>query len=176
MCEGITTLVTPALEADVNAFFASHPVKRADRTLKQHIEKLRIAVNNYRAGGSGGYEMFRGAKILWRSSQEIRDLIVSKAREARIPVFTSIPSNNNTGALFELGATMERHYYEDDEDESDTPPEKRWRGDKLVIGVEPGYQRAWDVEIQLKLQQPNIIIADSLEKMADNIIEWVSGG
>lgn len=40
-------------------------------------QKLRIAVNNYRAGGSGGYEMFRGAKILWRSSQDIRDLIIA---------------------------------------------------------------------------------------------------
>jgi 2',3'-cyclic-nucleotide 2'-phosphodiesterase/3'-nucleotidase len=49
-------------------------------------EKLRIAVNNYRAGGSGGYEMFRGAKILWRSSQEIRDLIVAYYTEhKRLP-------------------------------------------------------------------------------------------
>lgn len=39
-------------------------------------EKLRIAVNNYRAGGSGGYSMFRGAKVAWRSGREIRDLIV----------------------------------------------------------------------------------------------------
>jgi len=46
-------------------------------------KKLRIAVNNYRAGGSGGYEMFRGAKILWRSSQEIRDLIVAYYTEHR---------------------------------------------------------------------------------------------
>ncbi len=37
---------------------------------------LRLAVNNYRAGGSGGYEMFRGAKILWRSNQDIRQLII----------------------------------------------------------------------------------------------------
>ncbi|MBI4874767.1 MAG: 5'-nucleotidase C-terminal domain-containing protein [Acidobacteria bacterium] len=40
-------------------------------------QPLRIAVNNYRAGGSGGYGMFRGAKIVWRSSEEIRDLIVA---------------------------------------------------------------------------------------------------
>jgi 2',3'-cyclic-nucleotide 2'-phosphodiesterase (5'-nucleotidase family) len=39
-------------------------------------QPLRIAVNNYRAGGSGGYTMFRGAKVLWRSTREIRDLIV----------------------------------------------------------------------------------------------------
>jgi 2',3'-cyclic-nucleotide 2'-phosphodiesterase/3'-nucleotidase len=37
---------------------------------------LRIAVNNYRAGGSGGYEMFRAAPVLWQSHEEIRDLIV----------------------------------------------------------------------------------------------------
>jgi 2',3'-cyclic-nucleotide 2'-phosphodiesterase / 3'-nucleotidase len=50
------------------------------------LQKLRIAVNNYRAGGSGGYSMFRGAKILWRSSQEIRDLIVAYYTEhKRLP-------------------------------------------------------------------------------------------
>ena len=37
---------------------------------------LRIAVNNYRGGGSGGYGMFRNARIVWRSADEIRDLIV----------------------------------------------------------------------------------------------------
>lgn len=38
--------------------------------------KLRIAINNYRAAGSAGYTMFSGATILWRSGQEIRDLMV----------------------------------------------------------------------------------------------------
>jgi 2',3'-cyclic-nucleotide 2'-phosphodiesterase/3'-nucleotidase len=39
-------------------------------------EPLRLAVNNYRAGGSGGYSMFRGAKIVWRSQEEIRDMVI----------------------------------------------------------------------------------------------------
>jgi len=39
-------------------------------------QKLRVAVNSYRAGGSGGYQMFRGARVLWRSSRDIRELIV----------------------------------------------------------------------------------------------------
>ena len=38
--------------------------------------KLRIAVNNYRAGGSGGYEMFRNANVVWRSGEEIREMII----------------------------------------------------------------------------------------------------
>ncbi len=37
---------------------------------------LRIAVNSYRGGGSAGYDMFRHAPVLWRSGDEIRDLIV----------------------------------------------------------------------------------------------------
>jgi len=38
--------------------------------------KLKLAINNYRAAGSAGYGMFRGAKILWHSGDEIRDLMV----------------------------------------------------------------------------------------------------
>jgi 2',3'-cyclic-nucleotide 2'-phosphodiesterase/3'-nucleotidase len=39
-------------------------------------QPLRIAVNNYRAAGSAGYTVFRGAKIVWRSGREIRDLMI----------------------------------------------------------------------------------------------------
>ncbi len=39
-------------------------------------QKLRLAVNNYRAGGSGGYSMFREAKVVWRSTDEIRDMMI----------------------------------------------------------------------------------------------------
>lgn len=46
-------------------------------------EKLRIALNNYRAGGSGGYDMFRGAKVVWRSSEDIRSLIIDYYSERK---------------------------------------------------------------------------------------------
>jgi 2',3'-cyclic-nucleotide 2'-phosphodiesterase / 3'-nucleotidase len=39
-------------------------------------QPLRIAVNNYRAGGSAGYAMFKGVKIVWKSPDEIRDLVI----------------------------------------------------------------------------------------------------
>ncbi len=39
-------------------------------------QPLRIAMNNYRAGGSAGYTMFRDAKVLWRSGKEIRELLI----------------------------------------------------------------------------------------------------
>ncbi|PTX95596.1 bifunctional UDP-sugar hydrolase/5'-nucleotidase [Opitutus sp. ER46] len=38
--------------------------------------KLRLATNNYRYNGGGGYTMFKGAKVLDRSSTEIRDLMI----------------------------------------------------------------------------------------------------
>jgi 2',3'-cyclic-nucleotide 2'-phosphodiesterase / 3'-nucleotidase len=39
-------------------------------------QPLRVAINSYRAGGGGGYAMFGPAKVVWRSSEEIRDLII----------------------------------------------------------------------------------------------------
>ncbi len=60
----------------------SQPMGQRIRNLKwkgeplRDDQPLRIAVNNYRAGGSGGYSMFRDAKVLWRSTEEIRDMMV----------------------------------------------------------------------------------------------------
>jgi 2',3'-cyclic-nucleotide 2'-phosphodiesterase/3'-nucleotidase len=47
-------------------------------------QKLRIAINNYRAGGTGGYGMFRGAKILWRSGDDIRELLIRYYTERKV--------------------------------------------------------------------------------------------
>ena len=51
-------------------------------------QKLRIALNDYRAGGSGGYTMFKGAPVLWRSHREVRDLIIEYYTEHR-----TLPAN-----------------------------------------------------------------------------------
>jgi 2',3'-cyclic-nucleotide 2'-phosphodiesterase/3'-nucleotidase len=47
-------------------------------------ERLRIAVNNYRAAGSAGYRVFRGAPVVWRSGREIRDLMVEYFAARRV--------------------------------------------------------------------------------------------
>jgi 2',3'-cyclic-nucleotide 2'-phosphodiesterase (5'-nucleotidase family) len=55
-------------------------------------QPLRIAVNNYRAGGSAGYSMFRGASIVWRSPDEIRDLVIQYYSQRK--TFPTQPLNN----------------------------------------------------------------------------------
>ncbi len=76
----------------------SRPAGERIRNLRWHgkplsdDQPLRIAVNNYRAGGSGGYTMFRGAKVLWRSTEEIRDLIIDYYTARK--VMPSAPDNN----------------------------------------------------------------------------------
>jgi 2',3'-cyclic-nucleotide 2'-phosphodiesterase/3'-nucleotidase len=61
----------------------TRPVGDRIRNLRWHgqplqdTQPLRIAVNNYRSGGSAGYSTYRGAKVVWRSGEEIRDLVIS---------------------------------------------------------------------------------------------------
>jgi 2',3'-cyclic-nucleotide 2'-phosphodiesterase/3'-nucleotidase len=39
-------------------------------------QKLRLALNSYRAGGANGYRMFRNAPVVWRSPEDMRQLII----------------------------------------------------------------------------------------------------
>ncbi len=55
-------------------------------------QKFRVATNNYRVNGGGGYAMFKGAPVLVRSSDEIRDLIIAWVEKKG--VIPTEPSNN----------------------------------------------------------------------------------
>jgi 2',3'-cyclic-nucleotide 2'-phosphodiesterase/3'-nucleotidase len=55
-------------------------------------QKLKLATNNYRVNGGGGYVMYKGAPVLYRSSEEIRELIIDWVeRNKTIP---ATPTNN----------------------------------------------------------------------------------
>ena len=55
-------------------------------------EKFKLATNNYRINGGGGYTMYKGAPVVYRSSQEIREMIIDWVeREKIVP---TEPNNN----------------------------------------------------------------------------------
>jgi 2',3'-cyclic-nucleotide 2'-phosphodiesterase/3'-nucleotidase len=52
-------------------------------------QKLRVVTNNYRVNGGGNYTMYKGAPVVYRSSEEIRELIIDWVeRNKQIPVTT----------------------------------------------------------------------------------------
>ncbi|HEX8843952.1 MAG TPA: 5'-nucleotidase C-terminal domain-containing protein [Pyrinomonadaceae bacterium] len=55
-------------------------------------QKLRLAINNYRVNGGGGYTMYKNAPVVTRASEEIRELIIDWVeRHKQIP---AEPTNN----------------------------------------------------------------------------------
>ena len=54
--------------------------------------KLRLATNNYRVNGGGGYTMYKDATVVYRSGEEIREMIVDWVeRNKTVP---TTPNNN----------------------------------------------------------------------------------
>jgi 2',3'-cyclic-nucleotide 2'-phosphodiesterase/3'-nucleotidase len=54
--------------------------------------KLRLATNNYRVNGGGGYTMYKDAPVVYRSSEEIREMIIDWVeRNKTVP---TTPNNN----------------------------------------------------------------------------------
>src|SRR5258707_11073575 len=39
-------------------------------------QKLRVVTNNYRVNGGGGFTMYKDAPVIYRSSEEVRELII----------------------------------------------------------------------------------------------------
>ncbi|MEI8190307.1 MAG: M1 family metallopeptidase [candidate division NC10 bacterium] len=66
MCEGITALATPVLEADVRQFFALRTVVLGGKILEQYLEQLRIAVA-FREREADGLAMYLGGPSTTRS-------------------------------------------------------------------------------------------------------------
>jgi 2',3'-cyclic-nucleotide 2'-phosphodiesterase/3'-nucleotidase len=55
-------------------------------------QQLRLVTNNYRVNGGGGYTMYQNAPVLYRSSEEIRQLIIEwLERNRKVP---AEPTNN----------------------------------------------------------------------------------
>jgi 2',3'-cyclic-nucleotide 2'-phosphodiesterase/3'-nucleotidase len=76
----------------------SKPIGQRIQNLRFHgqplspTKKLRLATNNYRVNGGGGYTMYKDARVVYRSSEEIRELIIDWVeRNKTVP---PTPDNN----------------------------------------------------------------------------------
>ncbi|MGZ5435784.1 MAG: bifunctional metallophosphatase/5'-nucleotidase [Pyrinomonadaceae bacterium] len=87
MAEGVTydlDLTKPFGQRIQNLKFKGQPLSLT--------QKLRVVTNNYRVNGGGGFTMFKNAPVVYRSSEEVRELIIDWVeRNKRIPIE---PTNN----------------------------------------------------------------------------------
>ena len=54
-------------------------------------QKLRVVTNNYRVNGGGGFNMYKDAPVIYRSSEEVRELIIDWVERNK-----TIPTQANT--------------------------------------------------------------------------------
>jgi 2',3'-cyclic-nucleotide 2'-phosphodiesterase / 3'-nucleotidase len=87
IAEGVTyelDISKPIGERIQNLRFRGQPLAPA--------KKLRLATNNYRVNGGGGYTMYKDAPVVYRSGEEIRELIIDWVeRNKTVPA----TANNN---------------------------------------------------------------------------------
>jgi 2',3'-cyclic-nucleotide 2'-phosphodiesterase (5'-nucleotidase family) len=87
MAEGVT------YEIDLKKPFGQRiqNLKFKGQTLSP-TQKLRVVTNNYRVNGGGGFAMYKDAPVIYRSSEEVRELIIDWVeRNKNIPT----AANNN---------------------------------------------------------------------------------
>jgi 2',3'-cyclic-nucleotide 2'-phosphodiesterase (5'-nucleotidase family) len=87
MAEGVT------YEIDLRRPFGQRiqNLKFKGQTLSP-AQKLRVVTNNYRVNGGGGFTMYKDAPVIYRSSEEVRELIIDWVeRHKNIPT----EANNN---------------------------------------------------------------------------------
>lgn len=62
-------LTKPAGSRITNLTFRGEPISVT--------QKFRVAINNYRYTGGGGYSVFKGSPVVYKSTEEVRDLIIA---------------------------------------------------------------------------------------------------
>ncbi|MCX8095397.1 MAG: 5'-nucleotidase C-terminal domain-containing protein [Caldisericia bacterium] len=55
-------------------------------------QKFKLAVNNYRGNGGGGYTMLANAPLLWKSDEEIRNLIIEYIQKKKL-IYPEVDNN-----------------------------------------------------------------------------------
>jgi 2',3'-cyclic-nucleotide 2'-phosphodiesterase / 3'-nucleotidase len=84
MAEGVTydlDLTRPLGQRIQNLKFKGQPLNPT--------QKLRVVTNNYRVNGGGGFTMYKDATVVYRSSEEVRELIIDWVeRNKTIPTQT----------------------------------------------------------------------------------------
>ena len=74
-------LTKPAGQRIQNLIFKGQPLSLT--------QKLKVVTNNYRVNGGGGFTMFKNAPVVYRSSAEVRELIIDWVEQYRgIPTET----------------------------------------------------------------------------------------
>jgi 2',3'-cyclic-nucleotide 2'-phosphodiesterase/3'-nucleotidase len=87
VAEGVTydiDLTKPIGQRIQNLKFKGQPLSMT--------QKLRVVTNNYRVNGGGGFTMYKNAPVLYRSSAEVRELIIDWVERNR--TVPAEPSNN----------------------------------------------------------------------------------
>jgi 2',3'-cyclic-nucleotide 2'-phosphodiesterase / 3'-nucleotidase len=76
--EGVTyemDLSKPVGDRIVNLEFHGKPLSPT--------QKLRVAINNYRDTGGGGYSVYKDLPVIYRSTKEVRDLLIEYLEKAK---------------------------------------------------------------------------------------------